>query len=529
MHALRSRITAALGLAVICLGQLVVAPLALGADQQTYVVLYRQQSVGGDAKATIERAGGTLVAAYGQIGVVIARSSNAAFRDALLRDSRIEGAAGTARFGVQLPDQQTDAEGPPPGDLPNATATDADTLTPLQWDMRQIHAPDAHAITGGSSAVLVGDIDTGLDYTHPDLAANVDSANSANCVSGIAVAGAAAANDDNGHGTHTAGTIAAASNGIGIVGVAPNVRIAGIKAGNAAGFFFPEAVVCAFVWAGSHHFDVTNNSYFADPFLFNCRNDAGQRAIWKAEQRAILYAEQQGVTVVAAEGNESEDLSHPTVDATSPDDSTPVTRDVTNACVVIPVEIPGVIGVSATGSFLQGTSAGQYPDNLKSFYSSFGISTTDVTAPGGDSRYGTLPFVGTAGRVLSAWPAALINNCLASRRVTDAGAPGALWCYQQGTSMASPHAAGVAALIISQYGSSNTAQNGRLRPGQVAALLQQTADPQACPTTLPAGYAAVVGTQSGTPQTCDGGPGHNSWYGAGQVDALNAVTHTSGN
>ncbi len=47
--------------------------------------------------------------------------------------------------------------------------------------------------------------------------------------------------DDNGHGTHTAGTIAAASNGIGIVGVAPNVKIAGIKAGNADGFFFPEA------------------------------------------------------------------------------------------------------------------------------------------------------------------------------------------------------------------------------------------------------------------------------------------------
>ncbi len=307
--------------------------------------------------------------------------------------------------------------------------------------------------------------------------------------------------------------------------MAPNVKIAGIKAGNAAGFFFPEAVICAFVWAGSHNVDVTNNSYFADPWLFNCRNDPEQRAIWKAEQRAIRYAMNNGVTVVAAEGNESEDLSHPTRDITSPDDTTPIPRDVTNACVVIPVEIPGVIGVSATGSFLQGTNAGQYADNLKSFYSSYGISTVDVAAPGGDSLFGTPPFTGTQGRVLSTWPAALINNCLASRRRFDPAAPGAVWCYQQGTSMASPHVAGVAALIVSQYGSSTSPQNGNMSPGRVSALLQQTADPQACPTTLPAGYASFVGSQSGTPQTCTGGTGHNSWYGAGQVDALSAITH----
>src|ERR671925_1586463 len=273
----------------------------------SYIVLYNAQAVPGDAATTILRAGGELVYSYDQIGVAIAKSDSSAFRANLLKDARIENVSSTAGFAVRLPDGPATDSGPPPGDLTNSPATDSDTLSPLQWDMRQIHTPAAHAITGGSRSVLVGDIDTGIDFTHPDLAPNIDVAKSANCVSGAPVPGTAA-QDDAGHGTHTAGTIAAASNGFGIVGVAPNVHIAAIKAGDSAGFFFPEAVVCAFMWAATHHVAVTNNSYFADPFLFNCRNDPVQRAIWKAEQRAIRFAMQEGVTVVAAEGNDSEDL-----------------------------------------------------------------------------------------------------------------------------------------------------------------------------------------------------------------------------
>src|SRR3712207_2396524 len=110
----------------------------------------------------------------------------------------------------------------------------------------------------------VGNIDTGLDFTHPDLAPNYDAPNSADCSSG-APTPLEPGNDAVGHGTHTAGTIAADDNGIGIVGTAPNVKLAGIKASNSDGFFFPHMVVCAFMWAGSRHLDVTNNSYFADP------------------------------------------------------------------------------------------------------------------------------------------------------------------------------------------------------------------------------------------------------------------------
>jgi subtilisin family serine protease len=480
---------------------ILVAPVAASSATQTYVILYSQSAVPASAQSAITAAGGTLVAKYAAIGVAIATSDSSTFRSAVLKDSRVSGVAATARFAVQNPDAQDNAatDAPAPDSAP---ATDSDSLSGLQWDMAQIHTPAAHAISGGSPSVIVGDIDTGTDYTHPDLAPNIDDARSANCVSGAPVQGMVAANDDNGHGTHTAGTIAAASNGIGIVGVAPNVKIASIKAGNAAGFFFPEAVICSFMWAGSHGIDVTNNSYFADPWLFNCRNDAEQRAIWKAEQRAIKYAQSNGTLVVAAEGNQADDLAHPTADATSPDDTTPVLRQIHNDCLVVPTEVAGVVGVTANGNL-----------GFKSFYSSYGVGTADVIAPGGDSilqRTAASP----NGRVLSTWPASLLTvTCLAARRVVDAS--GATYCYQQGTSMASPHAAGVAALIKSQHPGWG--------PATVAAALQGTADPVACPADVSI-YAFFPALDGGAPQVCTGGAAYNSFNGHGQVNALTAVT-----
>src|SRR5260370_40847170 len=138
--------------------------------------------------------------------------------------------------------------------------------------MDQIQAPAARAINGGSRSVVAGDIDTWLDYTHPDLSPNVDFSNSVSCIGGVPNQTPAAWFDDNGHGTHTAGTIAAAKNGIGIVGVAPNVKIAAIKAGDANGFFFPEAVARAFLWAGPHHTQGPNNSSRAVPGRSNFRH-----------------------------------------------------------------------------------------------------------------------------------------------------------------------------------------------------------------------------------------------------------------
>jgi subtilisin family serine protease len=461
--------------------------------QSTYLVVYHAGASTSGAAGAVSAAGGVIVADYPQIGVVVARSSTSSFAAAIKRTANVDGAVATGSFGVQRGGVQA-------GDstaTPQVTASAwGDSLSGAQWDMRQINVPQAHGVNAGSRGVLVGDIDTGLDFSHPDLAPNYDASASANCLTG-APSPLLPGNDVDGHGTHTAGTIAAAANGNGIVGVAPNVRIAGIKAGNDDGFFFPEAVICSFLWAADKGVQVTNNSYFADPWLFNCKNDPEQRAIWNAERRAIGYAQSKGVLVVAAEGNESTDLSHPQTDVISPDfpPNSEVERSVTNACAVVPVEVPGVVGVSATGNL-----------RLKSFYSSYGVSTVDVAAPGGDSLL-QITAEAPNGRVLSTYPSAAA--CI--RRVVDP-VTGAAYCYLQGTSMASPHTVGVAALILSA--------RGNMRPGQLSAAVARATTALSCPDT------SIYGPfpqSSGAPQTCQGGAGHNSFYGSGEVDALKAV------
>ncbi len=495
----RKRVISRLGVAAVVVATMLVGGgAASGASSTTdasasYLVVYKADASTQGAAGAVARAGGELVATYAPIGVVVAKSSNPSFAASMKADKAVEGAVATKGFGTRLVDATDQG-----GAVPLNGATWGDSLSGLQWDMTQINVPQAHAITTGSDSVLVADVDTGLDFTHPDLAPAYDAAASTDCSSG-APQPLAVGNDRNGHGTHTAGTIAAAANGIGIVGVAPGVRLAGIKSSNDDGFFFPEMVVCAYMWAATHGVDVTNNSYFVDPWLYNCKNDPVQRAIWTAERRAIRFAQSNGVLVVASEGNEADDLSHPTTDMTSPDfpPGSTVTREITNACSVIPVEVPGVVGVTATGSLQQ-----------KSFYSSYGISTADVAAPGGDSILQRTPQAPN-GRVLSTF-SSVGTICAPIRLVVENGAK---YCFLQGTSMAGPHAVGVAALIASVTGKSG---------GALGAALQNAVNPIACPTDLSL-YAFFPQQDSGLPQACQGGLQHNSWYGAGEVDALKAV------
>jgi hypothetical protein len=132
--------------------------------------------------------------------VAVATSDDASFGTTLRSsDSSGAGAVATAKFGTQLSDRGATSDTGEQAIDPGTPAAGDDSLSGLQWDMEQIQAPEARAITGGSPSVVVGDIDTGLDFTHPDLAANVDFADSVSCIGGVPNSDPAAWMDDNGH------------------------------------------------------------------------------------------------------------------------------------------------------------------------------------------------------------------------------------------------------------------------------------------------------------------------------------------
>ncbi|MGW0700299.1 S8 family peptidase [Streptomyces sp. NPDC002867] len=441
-------------------------------------------------KKAIAKAGGSIVHAYDQIGVIVVHSQNPAFAETIRQVRGVE-SAGATRTAPLAPvaDTAIESERPLTAEEAKAAAGQAeagqDALEPLQWDLPAIKADKAHEKTLGSKKVTVAVIDTGVDDTHPDLAPNFDREASVSCVGGVADTTDGAwrpGPTESDHGTHVAGTIAAAKNGTGITGVAPGVKVSGIKVSQPDGFFYTEAVVCGFVWAAEHGVDVTNNSYYTDPWLFNCKNDADQKALIESHRRAIRYAESKGAVNVAAAGNSRMDLaSDELTDTSSPNDTTPVERKVDPAeCLDIPTQIPGVVTVSALGA-----------KNLKSSYSNYGNGVIDISAPGGDAtRFQAPDAPAVDGRILSTLP-------------------GGGFGYKAGTSMASPHVAGVAALIKSTHPYAS--------PAMVKALLSVQADDTACTNPYDIDKNGTVDA------VCEGDEDKNGFYGEGVTDALDAV------
>jgi lantibiotic leader peptide-processing serine protease len=377
-------------------------------------------------------------------------------------------------------------------------------LSGCQWGMRAVQAGPASYAQATGAGVSVGVIDSGVDTAHADVAPNLDLARSCSFIfSGTPTAdpaevangdcsNKAAVQDLQGHGTHVSTIIAGADNGIGVAGVAPEATIVALKACTIQGFCFADSVAAALRYAGDRRLDVVNLSLFADPFLYFCKSEAEQRVILKDIENAARYAQQRGVVIVASAGNESDDLGHPITDEISPDwpPDSAVEREVRNNCRVAPAEIPGVITVSAVG-----------PTTLAS-YSNVG-SPVEVTAPGGDAAQtpGT-----TFGRVLSGWSSTDQSGqwealAAANRAVLDGGNR---YVWVSGTSMSSPHAAGVAALVSERQPGWN--------PGAVAAAVRRSATPLSCPAVWPADDV----------RQCTGGGGATSFFGAGMVNALGA-------
>ncbi|MFF8732129.1 S8 family serine peptidase [Streptomyces sp. NPDC015171] len=442
-------------------------------------------------RRAIARNGGTVVAVYDRIGVIVVHSANPDF-GARLRAVRGVDSAGATRTaplsaagttdegGVQVLSRAQESR------LTAGAAAGEEPLEADQWDLRAIGADRAAKINPGSRNVTVGVIDTGVDDTHPDIAPNFSASQSANCVSGKADTTYGAwrpVDAGHYHGTHVAGEIAAARNGVGVAGVAPGVKVASITVAqpDSTSLFYPESVVCAFVFAADHGIEITNNSYYVDPWLYNCMDDPDQRAIVDAVNRAQRYAQRKGTLNVASAGNSNHDLdADAIVDDSSPDDSTAQTRTIDpHTCFDVPTQLPGVVTVSAVGV-----------KGAKAYYSSYGKGAVDVAGPGGD-RFQIPDTPSKNGRILSTLP----ND---------------QYGFLQGTSMASPHVAAVAALLKSAH--------PHATPAQLQALLKAQADNPGCPAEPYDGDGDGV-----VDATCVGGKRVNGFYGSGIVDALRAV------
>ncbi|MFZ4302434.1 S8 family peptidase [Streptomyces cinereoruber] len=428
------------------------APAAWAAGTRAYLVI---TAPGGTAAVTgsVATKGGSVFATYDAIGVIVAHSTSASFASSMRTVSGVQQVGAT-----RTSDVPADAYNPA---LPANPSQSTTTLTESnRWDMTQIKADQAWAVTTGSASVKVGVLDTGVDDRHQDIAPNFNAADSASCAYGKADTRAGAWRDVDTHGTHVAGTIAAAKNGKGVIGVAPGVKISSVRiAEPGSTLFFAENTICGFMWAGDHGFKVTNNSYYTDPWQFNCPDNLDQAAIIEGVRRAQEYAEGKGSLQVAAAGNSNYDLANKTTDTASPNDSTPVTRTITNACIDIPTELPGVVTVAAQGN-----------GGAKASYSNFGNGVIDIAAPGGDGSSGVYSTL-----------------------------PGGKYGNMNGTSMASPHVAGVAALIASV--------NPSFTPAQIRDQLGVQATDRACPSDT----------------RCKGTATKNGFFGEGAVDALKAV------
>ena len=410
-------------------------------------------------RTLVTAAGGTVVSDLSrQIGVLVVESRVASFGSTLQASPLVDSVG--QDFGVQM--------------YADAPDTTPDPGEGLQWDMKQIRTEEAHRTQAGIPAVDVGVLDSGIDGRHPDFqkggAFNVDCARGRDSLAvlppGVAVGTPDPCTDNQFHGTHVAGTIGARANGIGIVGVAPNVTMVPVKVCDASGMCYASPVVDGITYAGDQQLDVINMSFFVDDNSFQdstefkCSSDPTQRTFRQAVERAISYARNRGVTPVAALGNSDQDLAHP-VD----DDGQPVS----NECEVVPAETQGVVGTVSLGR-----------KSEKAGYSNYGTGMADVSAPGGNGSTGDCTTT-----ILSTFPA------------------GAYGCIQ-GTSMASPHAAGVAALIVSQYGRLGADGDVKLSPQTVENYLQ--------------GTAVDIGLA-----------GYDECFGNGRIDALRAVTKdTSG-
>jgi subtilisin family serine protease len=177
---------------------------------------------------------------------------------------------------------------------PTPTPTPTPTPAPLPsqvvpWGIKKTGADLSWGISTGNG-IKIGVIDTGIYKTHPDLSANVKG--------GVTfVTGTQDYNDDNGHGSHVSGTTAALNNNIGVVGVAPNASLYGVKVLNSQGSGWCSDIIAGIDWSNAYRMNIITMS------LGGC----GIQSV----HDAIIRADNSGIVLVAAAGNSGGSIGYP--------------------------------------------------------------------------------------------------------------------------------------------------------------------------------------------------------------------------
>jgi len=284
-----------------------------------------------------------------------------------------------------------------------------------QWNMRQIQADRAWAAGHfGSPSVKVAILDTGIDYTNRELSGLVDMGLSRSFVPATAAPGDQPFMDDHYHGTHVASSVV--TNNVTIAGVAPHTTLVAVKVLSAAGYGLFEWITAGIVYAADIRANVINMSLGGE---LHEQDDA---ALIETMQRAVKYAEKKKAIVISAAGNDAANIDAPNV-------------------FYAPCEV-STICVSATGPLMQ------QDFDQPAEYTNYGVNGIDFAAPGGNAS-DTKPYV-NQDLILGACSTRTTSPTLAPCRASGGPTGAYYYMYAAGTSMATPHVSGVAAMILAK-------------------------------------------------------------------------------